>query len=386
MNFEFSTAIRIVFGPGSISEAVSTIASTGHHALIVHGNSSARLESFINDLQARGISCTLFSTLGEPTVERVLDGVKTARETGCDCVVGYGGGSALDGAKAIAAFITNPGDPLDFLEVVGKGRPLTQPCAPCVCIPTTAGTGSEVTRNAVLVSSEERIKISLRSPKMLPLLAVVDPVLTHSLPPAVTAGTGMDALTQLIEPFVSHRANVMTDALCRDGIHRAARQLRTAYHDGSNPEAREHMALASLYGGMALANAGLGAVHGFAASLGGMMSIPHGVACARLLPCVMSANLQALHARAEASPALSRYKEIAFLLTGRRNAYAEEGVDWVHALCDELAIPPLSKFGLTKNDFETVALKAQNSSSMKGNPIQLSFDELVSILEQAFEE
>ncbi len=383
MNFEFATATRIVFGPGKVHEAASAAAGLGRRALIVSSDPLGSLDFLIRDLRAQDIECTQFFTLGEPTIPGVLDGIRVAKRAGCEVVIGYGGGSALDGAKAIAALMTNPGDPLDYLEVVGGGNPLAQACAPCICIPTTAGTGSEVTRNAVLSSPEHRVKVSLRSPRMFPLLAVVDPVLTYSLPAPVTASTGMDALTQLIEPFVSKAANPLTDAICREGIRRVALWLRPAYYDGGNAEARENMALASLFGGLALANAGLGAVHGFAAPLGGMFPIPHGIACARLLPFVVEANLRALNARSENSPALPRYDEIARLLTGRSSAQAKEGAEWIYATCAELSIPPLSGFELTENELPEIAAKAQKSSSMKGNPIQLTAEELIHILKQA---
>jgi alcohol dehydrogenase class IV len=383
MRFEFATATRIVFGPGKVHDAVSAAAALGRRALIVSSNALSNLEFLTRGLRTQNMECTPFFALGEPTIASVLDGVRIAKSAGCEIVIGYGGGSALDGAKAIAALMTNPGDPLGYLEVVGGGNPLTQPCAPCICIPTTAGTGSEVTRNAVLSSPEHRIKVSLRSPHMFPILAVVDPELTHSLPAPITASTGMDALTQLIEPFVANGANPLTDAICREGIRRAALWLRTAYYDGGNAEARENMALASLFGGLALANAGLGAVHGFAAPLGGMFPIPHGTACARLLPFVVEANLRALNARSKNSPTLSRYDEIARLLTGKSSARAKEGADWIHAICAELSIPPLSGFGLTQNDLPEIAAKAQKASSMKGNPIELTAEELTAILKQA---
>jgi alcohol dehydrogenase class IV len=383
MHFDFATATRIVFGPGRVREAISAAISLGRRALIVGGSTPARLDAFVADLQTHKLQCTRFSIQGEPTIGEVLNGVRLAKAARCEIVIGYGGGSALDGAKAIAALVSNPGDPMDYLEVVGKGNPLTQPCAPCICIPTTAGTGSEVTRNAVLVSPEHGVKVSLRSPKILPLLAVVDPDLTHSVPPSITASTGIDALTQLIEPFVCLAANPVTDAICREGIRRAARWLRQAHADGSNAQARENMALASLFGGLALANAGLGAVHGIAAPLGGTMPIPHGIVCARLLPVVMETNLRALRSRAQGSPALARYDETARLLTGNASARAEEGVEWVRSICADLSVPCLSSLGLTPNELPVIAGKAQQSSSMKGNPVQLTPDELMHILEKA---
>jgi alcohol dehydrogenase class IV len=383
MHFEFAASTRIIFGSGKVREAVSVAASMGNHALLVCGRTPGRLAPFISELKARGLQCTLFPFAGEPTVARALEGVRIAEDAGCEVVIGFGGGSALDGAKAVAALRANPGDPLDYLEVVGKGNPLTKPSLPCICIPTTAGTGSEVTKNAVLLTPEQKVKVSLRGPKVLPLLAVVDPDLTHSVPPPVTAATGIDALTQLIEPFVSNAANPLTDAICREGIQRATRWLRTACADGSNAQARENMALASLFGGLALANAGLGAVHGLAAPLGGTIDIPHGTACARLLPIVMEANLRALKARATHSSALSRYDEIAQLLTGSSSARAADGVNWIYSLCSDLSIPGLSAFGITPADVSRVAQKAQASSSMKGNPVLLTFEELKGILEKA---
>ena len=383
MRFDFATATRVVFGRGRVREAVSAAASLGRAALIVTGRTPARVDPFISELRAQNVECTLFSIPGEPTIPAVMDGVRIAKRAGCDVVIGYGGGSALDGAKAVAALITNPGDALDYVEVVGKGHSLRHAGAPCICIPTTAGTGCEVTRNSVLISPEHRVKVSLRSPKMLPILAVVDPDLTHSVPPAVTASTGMDALCQLIEPFVSAAANPMTDALCREGIRRAACWLRTAYADGGDAEARENMALASLLGGIALANAGLGAVHGIAAPLGGMYPIPHGVVCARLLPIVVKANRKALIERMKDSPALSRYDETARLLTGNSSARAEEAEDWLYSICSDLSMPRFSEFGLSEKDLPVIAEKALKASSMKGNPIRLSADELIGILREA---
>lgn len=209
-------------------------------------------------------------------------------------VIGLGGGSVLDAGKAIAALVTNLGNVFDYLEVIGKGQPLVNAPLPFIAIPTTAGTGTEVTRNAVLGSPAHGVKVSLRSPMMLPSLAIVDPELTYGLPPEITASSGLDALTQLIEPFVSVKANPMTDAICREGIRHAAKSLRTVYHNGADASAREGMSLASLFGGLALANAALGAVHGFAGPLGGMLNAPHGAICAKLLPLVMEVNIKVL--------------------------------------------------------------------------------------------
>jgi alcohol dehydrogenase class IV len=294
-----------------------------------------------------------------------------------------GGGSAIDAGKAIAALLTNPGDLLDYLEVIGQGRNLTVAPAPFIAAPTTAGTGAEVTRNAVLASPEHRVKASLRSPLMLARLAVVDPELTLDLPPAVTASTGLDALTQLIEPYVSVRANAMTDMFCREGMRRAASALARAFEQGRDLDARTDMALASLLGGLALANAGLGAAHGFAAPVGGMFDAPHGAVCAVLLPHVMDVNIRALRARDPEGEALRRYEIVACTLTGRPDAAPEDGVAWVSEICHRLHVPPLASYGLRAEDVPAVVDSAARASSMKGNPITLTPEELREVLTRA---
>jgi alcohol dehydrogenase class IV len=315
-----------------------------------------------------------FAVPGEPTIDLIRSAPRD-----CDLVIAFGGGSALDAGKAIAALIANPGDPLDYLEVIGRGQPLAAPAAPCIAIPTTAGTGSEVTRNAVLASAEHRVKASLRSAGMLPRLAVVDPETTHSLPLAVTASTGLDALTQLIEPYVSLRANPMTDALCVEGIRAAARALPRVCANGADRQARSEMAWASLLGGMALANAGLGAVHGFAAPIGGMFPAPHGAVCAALLPHAIEVNINALRSRAPAK--LIRYDEVARLMTG--NPYAADAAAWTAELVDQLGIPPLRSYGVTEADIPALVEKASQASSMKGNPIALTREEMCEIVTRA---
>ncbi|MBE0704729.1 MAG: iron-containing alcohol dehydrogenase [Afipia sp.] len=351
--------------------------------LVVTGSDPARAEPLNALLRAAGLTPVVFPTQGEPKVETAENGVRMARAEGCDLVIGFGGGSAIDAGKAISALATNPGEPLDYLEVIGKAQPLEQPPLPYIAVPTTAGTGSEVTRNAVLASAEKKVKVSVRSPLMIPRVAVIDPALATSLPPSVTASAGMDALTQVIEPFVSSKATPMTDALAREGIMRGARSLRRAYEQPDDLDARADMALAALFSGISLANAGLGAVHGFAGPLGGMYPIPHGVICARLLPIVMETNLKALRARAADHPALARYGEIARIVTGKANAAADDGVAWAYELRDALAIPALGEFGLERDAFADVLPKAQRASSMKGNPLPLTDEELLGILTQA---
>jgi len=382
MRFEFATATRIIFGPGTIDEVGPAAAGMGRRAFVVTGHSLERAEPLLEQLNAHQIEYVTFNVPKEPTTTIVKEAVNKARQAKSDLVVGIGGGSVIDTVKAIAAMLTNSGEFEDYLEVVGLGKPLTRSPAPCIAIPTTAGTGAEVTRNAVLGVPEKQVKVSIRGPFMLPRLAVVDPVLTHSMPPSITAATGLDALTQLMEAYVSNKANPLTDAICREGLKRAGRSLRQAYENGSNSKAREDMALASLFSGLALANAKLGAVHGFAGPLGGMISAPHGVICARLLPFVCEANVKALQSREPSSPALARYDEVARILTGKNAAKAADGVQWIQNLCKALTVPPLTEYGLKEQDFATVAAKAQKSSSMKGNPILLTDDELMQILKK----
>jgi alcohol dehydrogenase class IV len=381
--FELATATEIVFGRGRLRELPARVSGLGQRALLVAGADPTRAAGLRALLADAKLEVTLLQVIGEPSVDLARAGVELVREAGCDWVLGFGGGSALDAAKAIAALAGNPGDPLDYLEVVGRGRKLVAPALPCVAIPTTAGTGSEVTKNAVLGVLEQRVKVSLRGLSLLPRLALVDSELTHSMPPALTAATGLDALTQVLEPYVSIAANPLVDVLALEGVRRAARSLRRAFVDGNDADAREDMAMTSLLGGLSLANAKLGAVHGFASPLGGRFSAPHGAICARLLPLVMSANLLALRARAPQSPALERYHELGKLLTGRGAARAEDGIEWLSELVADFSIPGLASYGLCAAEVSSVVAQARNASSMKGNPIELTPDELTEILERA---
>lgn len=382
-SFEFATANRIVFGAGKLNELGKLLEGGAKRLLFVRDGSSDAIPRVREILSASGISFTELHVHGEPTTDVVREGVQRAQ--GCDMIISLGGGSVVDTGKAIAALVTNPGDIFDYLEVIGKGQPLVHAPLPYIAIPTTAGTGAEVTRNAVIESTEQSVKVSLRSPLMLPRLALVDPELTYHLPPEVTASSGLDALTQLIEPFVSVKANPMTDAICRAGIAHAARSLRRAYENAADKEAREGMSLASLFGGMALANAGLGAAHGFAGPLGGTLHAAHGVLCARFLPLVMEANIKAMERRQPDHPALGRYIEIARILTGDKNATADDGVRWTSELVNALKIPRLSAYGMKPEDFalREAVQKTQKASSFKGNPIVLDAKELTEILEKA---
>ena len=383
MPFEFATATRILFGIGAAKEVARAASQMGRRALVVTGASTERAAPLVAALNAAGVSSLPFAVAGEPTIAVIRHGAELARGAACEIVIAIGGGSAIDAGKAVAAMITNSGDPLDYLEVIGRGQPLERTPAPFIAVPTTAGTGSEVTRNAVLGSPEHRVKASLRSASMLPRMAVVDPELTVDLPRSITASTGLDALTQLIEPYVSVKANAMTDLYCVDGIRQAAMALPRAWENGSDREARAGMAWASLLGGLALANAGLGAVHGIAAPVGGMFPAPHGAVCAAVLPYAMDVNVRALRARAPASDALRRYDEIARLLTGRPHATAEDGVQWTLEMRRKLEILLLRSYGVTDTDIPVLVEKAALASSKKGNPIVLTPDELRQIITSA---
>lgn len=384
MNFEFVSAAKIVFGAGKLNELPACVRGFGSRCLLVTGRESERAGRAAELLRRPGVGVTTFCVCGEPDISTIERGLEASRGADCEFVVGVGGGSVLDAAKAIAAMMTNDGELLDYVEIIGRGGSLSRPSAPFVAVPTTAGTGSEVTRNAVLSSPEHRVKVSLRSPLMLARVALVDPELTYGLPPGLTASTGLDALTQLIEPYVCNRANAMTDGLCVEGMKRAARSLRVAFFDGGNKAAREDMAVASLFGGLALANAGLGAVHGFAGPIGGMFNAPHGAVCAALLPHVMEANVRKSGKReGEKAETLRRYDEGARLLTGRGDATADDGVEWVRGLVKDLGIAGLASHGIKPDDAAQVAEKALQASSMKANPVELTKDELAEILLRA---
>ncbi|HWM98299.1 MAG TPA: iron-containing alcohol dehydrogenase [Streptosporangiaceae bacterium] len=371
--FEFATAGRIVAGPGRAAELPGVLAGLGSRVLICTGANPARHASLLAGL---GLPAAVFPVAGEPTAELARAGVAAAREHGADVVAAIGGGSVIDLGKAAAMLLANGGDPLDYLEVVGSGRKITQPSAPCVAVPTTAGTGAEVTANAVLAVPGHRLKASLRSPLMIPRVALVDPELTVSCPPPVTAASGLDALTQCLEPFVSVRATPLTDGLAREGLRRAATGLRAAYADGADLAARKDMALCALLGGMALANAKLGAVHGLAGVIGGTADVPHGMACAALLAPVIEANVRTLRTAAPGSSALDRYAEAAQLLTGKPGASVEDGLAWIGETLTLLGVPGLAAFGLGPGQAGDIAAAAMTSSSMQGNPVPLSQGQL----------
>jgi alcohol dehydrogenase class IV len=318
-----------------------------------------------------------------PPTELVRAAVAVARAQGADVIAAIGGGSVIDTGKAVAMLLGNGGDPLDYLEVVGSGQAITRPAVSCVAVPTTAGTGAEVTANAVLAVPSHRVKASLRSPLMIPRVALVDPLLTVSCPPPVTAASGLDALTQCLEPFVSVQATPLTDGLAREGLRRAGTGLRAAYANGEDLTARADMAMCSLLGGISLANAKLGAVHGLAGVIGGTADVPHGLACAALLAPVIEANVRAARSSPSGADVLDRYTEAAGLLTRQSDASDEDGLSWIRETLTLLQVPGLAAFGLGPQQADDIAAKALVSSSMKGNPVPLSHADLKAIVLEA---
>lgn len=380
-NFEFATATKIIFGKGSSLKIIDILKELGvTRVLLVCGSSPERFQNIINSLQ---VEIEIFRVLSEPNIETVIKGRDLARTSGAQAIIALGGGSVLDAGKAIAALVTNDGDPLDYMEVVGRGKTISKIPLPLIAVPTTAGTGSEVTKNAVVSDPLTKVKASIRSPLMFPSFAIIDPVLLIALPPAVIAATGMDALSQNIEPYLSKKSNSLTDALALQGIKYSASSLLQVYEGRGDELSRSNLALASLYGGLCLANSGLGAVHGFAAVIGGKYNAPHGAVCAILLAPVIRVNLKALQERQPGSDKIQRIKEISVLLTGNQNAEIGDCIVYIEELCTKLKIPKLSAYGIVKSDLTALCAQAKLASSMKANPIELTDSELIAILDYA---
>lgn len=375
--FSFATAGRIIFGAGTVSQLPAIVAELGGRPFVCTG-SDPRRHGAVLDALPDAIS---FPIPHEPTMETVRDATAAARAHGARVVVGLGGGAALDAAKVVAALVTNGGDPLDYAEVVGAGKPLLERSLPVVAVPTTAGTGSEVTANGVVTSTAHRVKVSLRSASMLPAVALVDPELTLALPARATAHSGLDALVQCIEPFVSPFANPLVDGFCREGIRRAGRSLRRAYLDGSDLAARTDMSLCSLLSGLALANGKLGAAHGLAGPLGGLLGAPHGAITAAVMVSVSRANLAALAEQEDPGPALDRYAEVGELLTGIREE--EAFLDWFAETAALLGVEGLGSLGMTPSQIPEIAHAASRASSTRGNPVRLPVARFEEILRAA---
>lgn len=389
MGFAFRTAREVRFGRGEALRAADFAATLGRRVLLCTGAASlersGRLAPLLERLGRAPGGCLRFAVPGEPDIALVDEATALARAEGVDVVVGCGGGATLDVAKAVAALVANGGHALDYLEDVGPGggRPIEKPPRPTVLMPTTAGTGAEVTRNSVMRVPDRAVKRSMRSDLLLPRLAVVDPDLLAGAPRRVAAAAGFDALTHLAEAFLSTAAQPLTDALAVPGIPLALRGLRALADDALTPAREEGLALAALYGGMCIANAGLGAAHGLVAPLGGLLEVPHGVGCAALLPPAMLVNLEALQLHAPDSPALGRLEGLAEILL---RAADEAGPATVHraarllaALRQRLGLPSLAELAVPEDQVGAI-LKECRGGSMKANPVVLPDADLERIL------
>jgi len=376
MLFSFYTSNEIVFGPNQIVKAGELAARFGTRAFICTRGQAMKetgmLDRLCGSLKGAGIGYEIDNLPAhEPDVDEMDTGAERLRRSRAEVIIALGGGSTIDTGKALSGLATNPGGIYDYLEGVGRGLALSSAALPFIAIPTTAGTGSEVTKNAVISSRTKKFKKSMRSPYMIPRIALLDPELTLSLPPDITAFTGMDALTQLIESYVSARAQPLPEALALDGISRAGAALERAVSDGRDLQAREQMLLASLLSGIALANSGLGAAHGIAAALGAHCGIAHGRACAMLLPGVMQLNLPACR---------GKFGRVAAALTQNPRADAERAVFFIEQLCRRINIA--AKFEPDEIPQEIVPELVVNSrgSSMSGNPVELSDQQIEDLI------
>ncbi|TDH39421.1 iron-containing alcohol dehydrogenase [Pseudohoeflea suaedae] len=355
------------------------IAGRGKRLMLVHGSNPERIGWLADELR-RSCQLTTFTCSKEPDLPLVEAAVALARDQGVDAVVAIGGGSVIDLGKAVAGLAGSTGSVLDYLEVVGLGKPIEADPLPFIALPTTSGTGAEATRNAVIDVPEKKRKVSLRDRRMLPELVIVDPALTDDCPRSVTLSSGLDAITQLIEPYLSVKANAFTDGLVDRALPDALTAIRVLA-EREDARARDAMAWASLSSGMALANAGLGAVHGFAGVIGGATGAPHGEICASLLAASLHVNREAAIA---ASMSLERIDEIQAMLARAFNdqsgndGFAKLG-RWITAN----GVRGITELGVPRSRFETMAEASRVSSSMRGNMVELSNSQLVDILERS---
>lgn len=408
--FEFFSPVRIIFRRGALDGIGEMARSLGGRALLITGSAWAKrsglADRITNLLNGAGVEAAVFSVDGEPSVPVVDEAAAVARQRGAELVIAAGGGSAIDAAKAAAVLAPKGGSALDYMEVVGRGLPLGRRGLPVIAIPTTAGTGAEATRNAVISDPVPRRKASLRHEFLLPRIALIDPALTDELPPAVTVWSGMDALTQLIEAYLSRRANPVTDALALEGIRLAVRALPEAFavaqavqtgqagqtgrvlgqcvpqHE-AYPRARDEMALAALLSGLCLGSAGLGVVHGLSGPIGGRYAIPHGLACAAVLPHAMRTNCKRLVSDAAGGKRVLALAAAFGLDPATPENAASMLASHVEQLAAHLRIPRLGEFGMRFEDIPGLARQALASSSTRSNPVDLSPEEVEEILRSA---
>jgi alcohol dehydrogenase class IV len=375
--FDLALPARIVFGRGKAAQAPELLAGFGSRILLVHGANPQRSEWLTETLQALGMAVATQACSGEPDLPLLELALERTRDFNPDAVVALGGGSVIDLGKALAGLARASRPVTDYLEVVGKGLPLDAEPLPFVALPTTAGTGSEVTRNAVIGIPEHRRKVSLRDPRMLADLVVVDPALTDNCPRHVTLASGLDAITQLIEPYVCSRANAFTDSLCLNALPPALEAIRILM-ERDEDDARDAMAWASLCGGLALANAGLGAVHGLAGVIGGMTGAPHGEICASLLPATLTSNRTAMK---RSGIDTARVDNVFGMLATAFSETAQDGAEALRNWSRGNGIRSITELGLAQSQFGDVARAAVSSSSMRANPVELPVQGLCAILE-----
>lgn len=408
VNFTFFSPAKIVFGAGiskNIADHIPQPASRdkkrsedGGHSrrtrgkvLLITGKDTSRAKSIIDSLNSSETDHELMVQSGEPSISEIVKGVEMAIRDGIDSVIAIGGGSVIDAGKAIAALTTNRHHIMHYLEIIGKGSPLTEKSLPMVAIPTTSGTGAETTCNAVLSSPEHHIKVSLRGHLMYPDVALIDPELSMSMSAQMTASTGMDALTQLIESFTSRFATPVTDALCREGLSKISGSFKKCYDEPDNIEARGEMSLAAMLSGITLSNAKLGAVHGIAGPMGGMVNAPHGLICARLLGSVITANIVMVKEQLKwagqkesALKSLMKYQEVARILTGNPDAEPDDASYYINEIAQYMHIRDIAFPEVDSKQIDLVTRQSEKSSSMKGNPVALSSDQIKNIIKLEF--
>ncbi|MEZ8823235.1 iron-containing alcohol dehydrogenase [Vibrio amylolyticus] len=378
--FQFMTSTRIIFGEGALQSSLSVLNQFGYSVLLVTGKDQSRSAPLLSYLKSQNMRYQHVSISGEPNITMIEETSVVGRKFKPDMVVSIGGGSVIDMGKALAAIIPNQGSVYDYVEVVGRNVPLKTKPLPFIAIPTTASTGSEVTRNAVLRSGQDKVKVSLRSPEMLADVAIVDPTLTYGTDPYTSGRGAMDVFTHLMEAYVCGDPNPLTDMVCEEGLRKLSGAVIAACrHD--DPSARADLSFAAMLGGMAITNAKLGAAHGLASALGGKLNAPHSVITGQLAPFVMKENIKVAkeHGRQDV---LQRYMRLAQIVTGRTNVHVEDGVLWVRMMLDKLELPKLSEFGVCSTSFEDVAEDALMSNAIKGNPLPLTKERLTYILNQ----
>lgn len=378
-SFSFLTASDVRFGRGSALAAAPAVAQYGKRALLVRGRSVAWVDTFATVLGECGCEIETLFCQAEPDLPALQSALSAARAFAPDVVVAIGGGAVLDMGKALAALIPAKHDPMEYLEVVGNGAPLDASPLAYVALPTTAGTGAEVTKNAVIGVPSHGRKVSLRDNRMLADVAIIDPALTDNAPKGVTAASGLDAITQVIEPYISAKSNVLTDALCRDAIPRGLNAL-IRLMQSEDADARDDLALTSLFGGMALANSGLGVVHGLAGVLGGATGAPHGLLCGRMLPSSLRVNRQAL---IDQNLSVERIDQVADWISNALGTSAETAFDDLEQAFMDWNLPVLTDWIDPDADLETWANEAKQSSSMKGNPVALTTEQISRVLQAA---